>query len=49
MITFDTNAVVRMPLTTDASALDTLVTVSWNPRSTAYSNGQQRDRGPEPS
>ena len=38
LITFDTNAVVRMPLTTDTSALDTLVTV-LEPQVTAYSKG----------
>lgn len=38
LITFDTNAVVRMPLTTDTSALDTLVTV-LEPQVAAYSKG----------
>jgi Ca-activated chloride channel family protein len=38
LITFDTNAAVRMPLTTDTSALDTLVTV-LEPQVAAYSKG----------
>ena len=38
LITFDTNTAVRMPLTTDTSALDTLVTV-LEPQVAAYSKG----------
>ena len=38
LLTFDTNAAVRMPLTTDTSALDTLVTV-LEPQVAAYSKG----------
>lgn len=38
LITFDTNASVRMPLTTDTSALDTLVEV-LEPQVAAYSKG----------
>ena len=38
MITFDSQAVVRMPLTTDASALDTLAGV-LEPQVTVYSTG----------
>lgn len=38
LLTFDTNAAVRMPLTTDTSALDTLVTV-LDPQVAAYSKG----------
>ncbi|MBT2537930.1 VWA domain-containing protein [Arthrobacter sp. ISL-69] len=38
MITFDSQAVVRMPLTTDASALDTLTGV-LEPQVTVYSTG----------
>jgi Ca-activated chloride channel family protein len=38
LITFDTQAVVRMPLTTDTSALDTLAAV-LSPQVTAYSKG----------
>jgi Ca-activated chloride channel family protein len=38
LITFDTNAAVRMPLTTDTSALDTLVAV-LEPQVAAYSKG----------
>ena len=38
MITFDSQAVLRMPLTTDASALDTLTTV-LEPQVTVYSTG----------
>lgn len=38
LITFDTNAAVRMPLTTDTSALDTLVTV-LEPQVASYSKG----------
>lgn len=38
MITFDSQAVVRMPLTTDASALDTLTGV-LDPQVTVYSTG----------
>lgn len=38
LITFDTNTAVRMPLTTDTSALDTLVTV-LEPQVVAYSKG----------
>ena len=38
LITFDTSAVVRMPLTTDASALETLTAV-LEPQVTVYSKG----------
>jgi Ca-activated chloride channel family protein len=38
LITFDTNAAVRMPLTTDTTALDTLVEV-LEPQVAAYSKG----------
>ena len=38
MVTFDSQAVVRMPLTTDASALDTLAGV-LEPQVTVYSTG----------
>ncbi len=38
LLTFDSNAVVRMPLTTDTSALDTAVAV-LQPQVTAYSKG----------
>jgi Ca-activated chloride channel family protein len=38
LLTFDSNAVVRMPLTTDTSALDTAVAV-LQPRVTAFSKG----------
>jgi len=38
LLTFDTNAAVRMPLTTDTSALDTLVAV-LEPQVAAYSKG----------
>lgn len=38
LLTFDTNAAVRMPLTTDTSALDTLVSV-LEPQVAAYSKG----------
>lgn len=38
LISFDTNAAVRMPLTTDTSALDTMVSV-LEPEVTAYSKG----------
>jgi len=38
VLTFDSNAVVRMPLTTDTTALDTMVSV-LEPQVTAYSKG----------
>ena len=38
LLTFDSNAIVRMPLTTDTSALDTAVTV-LQPQVTAFSKG----------
>jgi Ca-activated chloride channel family protein len=38
LMTFDTNAAVRMPLTTDTSALDTLVEI-LEPQVAAYSKG----------
>lgn len=38
LISFDTNAAVRMPLSTDATALDTMVSV-LEPQVTAYSKG----------
>jgi Ca-activated chloride channel family protein len=38
LISFDTNAAVRMPLTTDTTALDTMVSV-LEPQVTAYSKG----------